>query len=125
MCEPQEELNEFVDDVVSLAARYREQEALSIHEMLKRTGYSERRAFLTVEAIRKVLARSPEYLREWLDYSADKRSNGGWYIRVENGGFEVGNLDSAGCVAERRSYSDPEEACAAFIRHELEQVAFE
>ena len=125
MSEPQERSNHFVDDVVGLAGRYRKQEDLSIYEMLKRTGYTERRESLTIEAIRKVLARSPEHLSEWLEYSADKRSGGGWYIRGENGRFEVGNIHADGRVGERRSYSDLEEACADFIQRELDQIAFE
>ena len=116
---------QFADDVTSLAGRYKGQEELSIYEMLKRTGYLERRGSLTVEAIRKALARSPEHLSEWLEYSANKRSRGGWYIRGENGRFEVGNLDVNARVAERRSYSDLDEACADFIRRELDQIAFE
>lgn len=116
---------QLADDLASLAGRYKSQEELSIYEMLKRTGYIERRGSLTVEAIRKALARSPEHLCEWLEYSADKRSGGGWYIRGENGQFEVGNLDADARVAERRSYSNVEEACADFIRRELDQIAFE
>ena len=125
MSEPRETPNQFVDDVVSLAGRYRKQEDLSIYEMLKRTGYPERRGTLSVETIRKALARSPEHLSEWLEYSADKRSGDGWYIRGENGRFEVGNLDSNGHLAGQRSYSDLVEACADFIQRELDQIAFE
>ncbi len=112
-------------DVVSLAGRYRSQEELSIYEMLKRTGYPARRGTLTVEAIRKALASDPERMSEWLDYSANKRANAGWYIRNANGQFEVGNRRSDGSVAEQRRYADLEEACGHFILHELEQIAFE
>jgi len=114
-----ESQGQFADDVVSLAGRYRSQEELSIYEMLKRTGYRERREALTVEAIREALARSPGRMGEWLEYSADKRS-AGWYIRSTDGQFEIGNRHSA---AER--YSDLEEACGHFILHELDQIAFE
>jgi hypothetical protein len=116
---------QLADDVVSLAGRYRSQEELSIYEMLKRSGYPERRGALTVEAIRKALARSPEHMSEWLDYSADKRSNAGWYLRSANGQFEIGSRRSDGSVAEQRRYSDLEEACGYFIFHELDQIAFE
>jgi len=122
MSQSQEQI---ADEVASLAGRYRSQEELSIYEMLERTGYVERRVALPVEAIRKALARSPEHLREWLEYSADKRSGGGWYVRGENGRFEVGDLEADGRVAERRSYSDLAEACADFIRRELDQIAVE
>jgi len=125
MSEPRETPNHFVEDVVSLAGRYRKQEDLSIYEMLKRTGYPERRGALTIETIRKALAKSSEHLSEWLEYSADKRSSTGWYIREENGRFEVGNVDSSGRLAEQRSYSDLVEACADFIQRELDQIAFE
>ena len=113
----------FADDVTSLAGRYGKQEALSIHEMVTRTQYLERREELTVAAVRESLAASPERLAEWLEYSADKRSKGGWYIRAEHGCVEVGHLGSDGRVAEKRSYADLEEACAEFILRELEQIA--
>lgn len=122
MSESQDQL---ADDVVSLAGRYRNQEELSIYEMLRRTGYPERRGSLTVETIRKALASVPERMGEWLEYSADKRSNAGWYVRSANGQFEVGNRRSDGSVAEKRSYSALEEACGHFILHELDQIAFE
>lgn len=125
MNESQQRSSHLDDDVVNLAGRYRKQEALSIYEMLNQTGYTERPGRLTVEAIRKALARRPECLSEWLDYSADKRSHGGWYIRAEVGGFEVGKIDANGRTAEQESYSDLEEACANFIRRELDQIAFE
>jgi hypothetical protein len=122
MSQSQEQLAE---EVVSLACRYRKQEELSIYEMLKRTGYLDRRETLTVEALRKALARSPNHLNDWLAYSADKRTGDGWYIRGENGRFEVGHLDTDARVAERRIYSDLEEACADLIQHEVDRIAFE
>jgi hypothetical protein len=120
-----ESVDQFVDDVVSLAGRYRNQEELSIYDMLMRTGYPERRGSLTNETIRKALARVPERIDEWLDYSADKRSSTGWYIQRANGQFEVGNRRHDGSVAQRRSYSDLEQACGDFVLHELNEIAFE
>lgn len=116
--------DQLANAVASLAGRYRRQEELTIYELLMRTGYLERREELTGEAIRRALATSPEYLVEWLEYSANKRSSAGWYIREQHGRVEVGNLRSDGSAAEERSYADLEEACGDFILRELDQIAF-
>lgn len=114
------------DEISSLVGRYSRQEDLSIHEMLRRTGYQKQQACVTVEAIRGALSKNPERLAEWLEYSENKRSVTGWYLRkADSGGFEVGCLHNDGSISEQRRYQKLEEACGEFILREVEWIAVE
>jgi hypothetical protein len=123
MSDPQDELGRFADELVSLPRRYRKQKTVSIYELLGRTGYFERRDTLSLEAVRTALAKNPESLEEWLEYSQDKRTGSGWYLRGESGRFEVAHLQADGRVADERLYTNLEEACANFVLRELAEIA--
>jgi hypothetical protein len=83
------------------------------------SGYRANRSAVGIEAIRKYIAENPGLVGDWMGYSEDKRS-GGWYFAPGSieGFFIVG-----GSRETEQKYSDRFEACAVFIKHELERMA--
>jgi hypothetical protein len=96
---------------------------MSMYEILKQTGYFELDNEVSETDIRKILARNPECVDEWISYSEDKRTSSGWYIKQENcTTYKVGCLLPKGRKGIETIYGDRTDACAAFIKHELEDV---
>jgi hypothetical protein len=46
---------------------------------------------LTAPVVRAVLLSQPNYIEDWVRYSQDKRTNGGWYL--DGSAHLVGNLE--------------------------------
>jgi hypothetical protein len=46
---------------------------------------------LTVPAVRAALVSHPNYIEDWVRFSQDKRTNGGWYLDIST--HLVGNLE--------------------------------
>lgn len=86
---------------------------ISLVEALKRSNYSELRKSLSEENLTSALKANPPFVQEWLVYSENKRTTGGYYLsnRV------VGNLHSK---VEKYSFENDEEAVAKFIILELD-----
>ena len=52
-----------------------------MREALKAAGYAEHRSSFTKADLLPILAANLEIIEQWLSYSEDKRTDGGWYIR--------------------------------------------
>jgi hypothetical protein len=86
------------------------------------SGYREARPMLTREDLSAHLARHPKLVLDWLRYSEDKRTSGGWYLIHPASGWVVGRLGGSEQEREIRFGSGPD-ACAEFILRELDGVA--
>lgn len=97
-------------------------DGVSVWQLVQDTGYFEAYDRVSVAVIRGALDRYPEKVGDWLLYSEDKRCSSGWYIRKHYGEeFDVGFYpDSSGIEPEY--YSNRLDACAAFIKHEVEEI---
>jgi hypothetical protein len=96
-------------------------EEVSAYALLQRSGYFDRHAEITPALLQAVLSDDPTLVRDWLDYSENKRTGSGWYFRRASPGFEVGSLAREGKVDDR-TYADSIEACAVFIKREIEEM---
>jgi hypothetical protein len=94
----------------------------SLRDLVDETGYRELRPTLSRETVAGHLARHPGLVSEWLRYSEDKRTSGGWYLLHPGSGWLVGRLAGPEKERELRFGSGPE-ACAEFILRELDSVA--
>ncbi len=109
-------------DLVHLPRRFNASK-MSMYELLRQTHYFELYDEVSEAGIRETLARHPECVDEWISYSEDKRTSSGWYIKQENGtSYKVGCLSPKGDKNIETSYVDRTDACAAFIKHELEDI---
>ena len=111
-------------DIIHLPLRFNEAGDKSIHAILAGMKYSELRCQITVEAIRNSLSRHPECVTDWLRYSEDKRSTGGWYFKeARSGEFIVGCLaEDDRKAASQQFYDDKIVACAVFVKRELDSI---
>jgi hypothetical protein len=87
---------------------------VSIRDALKRVSYVGYRATFKAKDLLPLIAADPSLIEEWLAYSEDKRTSGGWYI------LRSGELGQVSRPASRITYSTIEEAVAEFVVRELD-----
>lgn len=94
----------------------------SLRDLIDETGYRYLRPALSRDEVTSYLVRHPKLVLEWLRYSENKRTSGGWYLMHPSSGWVVGRLAGPEQERELRFGSGPE-ACAEFILRELDSVA--
>jgi hypothetical protein len=115
-------LNDTLDGLINLPREFNSVGNKSIYDLLKETGYFEIHDKISVESIRNKLAQSPKCIEDWIRYSEDKRSRSGWYFKQEDKQrYVVGFLNGKGNNAHNE-YSDRLEACAIFIKQEIDKI---
>jgi hypothetical protein len=87
---------------------------VSIQDALIRTAYVGLRVTFNAIDLRPLIAADPALIEDWLAYSDDKRTSGGWYIRRTG---EIGPLANPG---SRFTYPSIEEAVAEYVVRELD-----
>ncbi len=116
-----------VDEVVEAVCRLPQDmhaagNVTAVH-LVKSSGYPAIRSQVTVERLAACLAEHPEWVDQWLDWSADNRSSPAWYvIEADQGEFHVGFYDGQRSepptvIADRLA------AVTEFIHRYLEHVA--
>jgi hypothetical protein len=116
------ELDLVVTAVCSLAEAYRTFGDRSAVDLVRRSGYLDQRARVTVDRLVECLADHPDWVSSWFAWSDDSRGSPRWYV-LECGPahFEVGSFDG-----ERRpldSMADRVRACAEFVHREVASIA--
>jgi hypothetical protein len=102
----------------------------TIGHLVTRSRFRDRWNEITVARLVDCLARNPDWLRAWFDYSADKRTSSGWYVTEADwrgaspadGGivhYEVGDYPDGPAAR----YDDPVRACAEYVRAEVADIA--
>ena len=90
----------------------------SVHRLVEESGIHAELHQFTERAILDVLRSAPELVADWLGYSQDKRTSGGWYlIEEDNNRYVVGAIDG-----ERVGFDDANAACASFIIREFDSM---
>lgn len=112
-----------IADVIGVPRQFSEHGNITFYSLLKETGYFDVHDKVSVIAIRDALHTDSDRVIDWLQLSEDKRSNAGWYFRrSDEGDYEVGYFSLKTNDITSVKYSDSIEACAAFIKHEIEEV---
>ncbi len=92
-------------------------------ELLVESGYCEIPDQVAEAAIASALTENPNIVDDWLAYSEDKRVTSGWFFKIERPGqFVVGSEDERSSGMRSTEYSDRIEACAKFIKEEVESI---
>lgn len=89
-------------------------EGVSLRTALDRVNYSDLRNKFDAAIFRRIIKERPYYVEEWLMYSEDKRTDGGWWL--EDKIPSIGNLETG----EERIFGTVEEATAEYIIRELD-----
>lgn len=114
-----------VEQIVTLPRRFHSLGNVSIFSLLEATGYFELHDQISEGDIRVALLCCPECVKEWMQYAEDKRTSSGWYVtQNDEGCYETGYFDIAAVpnVTNRVQYENAIDACAAFIKHEIESI---
>jgi hypothetical protein len=96
----------------------RQGEGLSLVAALDRTHYFALRPEFEARDLLPFLQADPELVEEWIRYSEDKRTTGGWRIRQEL--REVGRFTRQG--EEQASFGTVAETVAEFVVRELDST---
>jgi len=115
-------MGDILFDLIHLPRRFNAGR-MSMYELLRQTGYFEMHNQVSESGIRQTLVRHPECIDDWISYSEDKRTSSGSYIKQEDGTrYKVGCFSEKSGKAIDTSYIDRTDACAAFIKHEIEDI---
>jgi hypothetical protein len=87
---------------------------LSLREALSRTRYRDLRPLFNESDVLAVLKERPVLVEQWLSYSEDKRTKGGWYV------LRSGLIGQVGRPSSTVRFSSIAEAVAAYIVRELD-----
>ena len=90
---------------------------LSLREALARTRYAELRPSFGPADLLPLIKADATVTDEWISYSMDKRTGGGWYITEEG---EIGRLDAPQATIR---FDSIEEAVAEYLVRELDDWA--
>ena len=100
-------------------------EGKSPFALLKETGYFELHNDVSVSDIRNALDRDPACVQEWMQYIDDQRCSTSWYFALNDENlYEVGFYDTNTDPARSNQvvYDNVLDACAAFIKHQIESI---
>jgi len=89
-------------------------EGISLHQALRVTKYAEHRPNVAAADLRSFIEADPSLVEEWMSYSEDKRTDGGWYLR-RNGA--VGRVPKA---TPEYQFDTIEHAVAEYVLLELD-----
>ncbi len=98
----------------------RDRSRSSLRDLLRATDYARLRSGLSAADLVTYLADHPDVVGEWLAYSEDKRTVGGWYCLNQDGAWIVGRLGPRATRVDERRHTSSVEACAEFILLELD-----
>ncbi len=90
---------------------------LSLHEALARTQYLMARSGFGPIDLLPLIKLHPTLREEWISYSEDKRTSGGWYLT------EKGEIGRVGVAEERIKLDSLDEAVAEYVVRELDHWA--
>jgi hypothetical protein len=114
-------VSEVIAAVCHIPAEFHKRGDVSILKLLKESGYPEHASSIDIQHIQKYLIAHPDLVSNWSAYSEDKRTDKGWYFDQEArrvGYYSVG----FGCE-QQQIFDDVMEACATFIKRELDSIA--
>lgn len=115
-------IQERTRSIAFLPQQCQERENESTYSLLQETGYFELADQISADTIREVLAKYPECVGLWLQWSEDKRTRTGWYFRRESQSkYIVAYLSITG-ETQASEFADAITACSVFIKREIEQI---
>ena len=115
--------SDMVAQIVTLPRKFQALGNVSMFSLLEATGYFKLRDQISEDDIRTALLCRPECVQEWIQYSEDKRISSGWYAtKNDEGCYETGYIADVSTPRNRVQYEGAVDACASFIKHEIDEI---
>lgn len=111
-------VQDVVGKVCSIPSDQNKRGDVSVVYLLEESGYDSVREAVTVPLIQRHLQAHPHLMDVWADYSADQRCSGGWFFDHRHS--TTGYYTSRAGQSHEQVFSNRSQACAEFIKHELE-----
>lgn len=108
--------------LIDLPSEYSRLRSISFYDLLKKTGYFDVPDEIGESALVEGFRMRPDSVRDWIQYSEDKRTNSGWYIGEAGGEYIVGYLGDEAGKKSKKLFKDRIGACAYFVKMEIEEV---
>ena len=86
---------------------------VSLRDALARANYAAAGPHLSAEILVSVIGRHPELVEQWVLFSEDKRTDGGWYLTRK---AQIGRVLGAGPT----QFTSQEAAVAEYVLRELD-----
>lgn len=110
-----------IKEILFIPKEFYTQRNVSIFSLLKETGYFELYNQISEAEIFDLVIQYPECIEYWLNWSENKRVNAGWYFKQnDDGEYIVGYFPPKSKLDT--CYTNINEACAAFIKKEIEDI---
>lgn len=108
--------------LINIAKEFSQKHTVSIYELLQKTSYLKVAGQISEQDLYEGLATHPDFVSDWLEYSENKRTDGGWYFKLsDRNKYLVGSVNESGIT--ETEYDDKIEACAVFVKQELDLIA--
>lgn len=113
-----------IQDIVRLPETFYKENDTSIYSLLQETKYFEISDLISEKDILNEIKNKPQYVDSWLEWSQNKRVSLGWYFTENNNnkyivGYKSPSKNNTNIIIE---YENKYEACAAFIKREIEDI---
>lgn len=117
------EKEQVINKIVSLPQEFHFRNNTSMLSLLRETRYFEAFNEIDVDDIEKALKNRHNFVQDWLQLSEDKRTRTGWFFKrhESNRHFVVG-FASNGVQMNVTEFANIYEACAYFIKMEIEDI---
>ena len=112
-------VHDVIASVCRMPSEFHRRGDVSILRLAEDSDYRAHQTAIGVEDFRQYLQAHPELVGEWYVYSDNKRTSSGWYF--DHATRRVGYY--SGSRREReQTFDDVTQACAAFIKHEIDSI---
>lgn len=113
-----------IEKIISLPTKFKERDnEKSIHTLLYETNYFDSNEQIDESNIYDVLSKKQDkYIQEWLEWSANKRTDEGWYLLAKRNKYVVGYSGMNTDKKQQLEFFSSEIACAVFIKREIEHI---
>ena len=115
------ETEKIISDVINMPAKYNELGNITYYSLLRNAGYFEVHDQINEDKILEQLIKHPEWVKQWIQYSEDKRTASGWYFLQDTDGKYIVEYYPPQQKFKTLKFFDIKEACAVFIKIEIER----
>ncbi|MDR1180352.1 MAG: hypothetical protein LBL13_00015 [Bacteroidales bacterium] len=114
-------MHNIVKKIIFIPKRFHSDNKSSAYSLLKESGYFEFYNSICTKDICTILMQYPDCLNDWLQWSNDKRSSYGWYLKQnQDKKYVIGYISPN--YNKVMEYTDIVEACSYFIKQEIEDI---